>query len=168
MAGSEGADMHCVLCGLFDQETSAEVRDIPAPIIPTYRAPGNRAPVLTTADYGHSPNLPSRAAKMYERSVTRTADIGPTDDHNRFTIDAARGGFIRSVDEKYVILGGPACTADNQPGWGWVHNYGYLTIADTLKPAQQLPRYNHAAVDTETILDRAKKTVLRALYGGGK
>jgi hypothetical protein len=43
-----------------------------------------------------------------------------------------------------------------------------MTIADTLKPAQQLPRYDYAAVDTDTVLDRARAAVIRALYGGKK
>lgn len=160
--------MHCILCQLFPNETAAGIREMPAPIIPTYRAPGNRAPRLTDAQYGHRPGTPETGVKGAARSVTQTAAIGPTDQVNRFTRSVAEGGRIRWVDEQYVQVGGPACTAENQPGWGWVHNYGYLTIQDTLKPAQQLPRYNHAAVDTETLLDRAKSSVLRALYGGGK
>lgn len=157
--------MHCVLCQLFEKETANE---IPDPVLPSHRAPGNRAPVLTDADYGQRPNQYSANARRYERPVTRDEDVSPTDLVNPFTRVQAEGGRIRWVDEQYVILGGPACTADNQPGWGWVHNYGFLTIADTLKPSQALPNYNKAAVDTESILDKAKKQVLRALYGGGK
>lgn len=160
--------MHCVLCQLFPNEMEGRVSDIPAPIIPTYRAPGNRNPIQIDAKYGHRPGTPETGIKGAAPSVTRPNSIGPTDQVNRFARTQAEGGHIRWVREKYVILGGPACTAENQPGWGWVHNYGYMTIADTLKPAQQLPRYNHAAVDTETLLDRAKSNVLRALYGGGK
>lgn len=128
-------------------------------------APGSRHPRLTDAKGGHRPGTPSGALRTYAAPVTRKSDVGPTDQVNPFTRTVAEGGAIRWVREQYVIPGGPAGPA--QGIYGPIHNYGYLTIADTLKPAQQLPRYNYAATDPNTLVANARKSLLRTLYGIG-
>ena len=188
--------MHCLLCQLFSKETAATIertppldqsRHFPEPVIyypatgehRTHEragvgkgrgpAPGSRAPRLTDAIYDQRPGTPSPVGiKPYAGSVTRTAEIGGaygTDDAP-LTRSRVEAGHLRHVRLQYVQPGGPAMTAPNQYSWGWIHNYGYLTIGDTLKPAQQLPRYNTAAVDTQTVLDRARQSLLKTLYGG--
>lgn len=173
--------MNCVLCQVFGKETannplpqSAEGggrQEIPGPVIYRYglpgHFPGNRAPMLTDARYqSPPPGVPTYGIDRFvPQPVTMKSPVGPTDDRIRFTRNQARGGFIRWVREKYVIPGGPAGAA--QGLYGWIHNYGYMTIADTLKPAQQLPRYTLASIDTQTMIDRARASLLRTLYGVG-
>ena len=182
--------MECILCQFFPKEQVAMIemlpemdqsRHIPAPVIERpaggdHRVltpqqgrgpePGSRSPQLTDARYQRRPGTPTAGLRPYERSVTRPQEIGPTGDHIPMTRSTVEAGHLRAVRLKYVQPGGPAMTAPNQFSWGWIHNYGYLTIGDTLKPAQQLPRYNQAAVDTQTVLDRARSALMRTLYGG--
>lgn len=168
--------MDCILCQVFSAMGNADVpvpacasegaSPFPEPVLFGNQAPGNRAPVLTDADYRRRSGAPSAAARRYERPVTVTGPIGPTDERQPMPRSAVEAGHLRAVRLQYTLVGGPACTAENSPGWGWIHNYGYMTIADTLKPAQQLPQYNRAAVDTDTILDRARASVMRTFYGG--
>lgn len=129
-------------------------------------APGSRTPRLTDASYDQRPGTPSNGIRGFERPVVQTNAIGPTDFLQPMPRGAVEAGHLRHVRLQYTLVGGPACTAPNSRGWGWLHNYGYLTIADTLKPAQQLPSYNKASVDTGMILDRARKSMLRTLFGG--
>lgn len=169
--------MQCILCQVFKSGgpkvcqccppgNARTLAEMPAPVKYAYQAPGNRNPPLTDAIYSHRPGTPSVSLEPPAERLTGTSPIGPTDLVNPFPRSAAEQR-IRSVRMQWTIVGGPACTAPNQPGWGWIRNYGYITIADTMKPAQKLPAYNTAAVDTETVLDRARSAVLRALYGGG-
>ena len=173
--------MECILCQVFkaggpkscqcnecsDHIAARNLAEMPPPVLYAYQAPGNRNPPLTDAKYAPPPGAPQTALEGYAQRLTGTSAIGPSDRIAPYPRGQAQQR-IRWVREQWTVVGGPACTAPNQPGWGWVHNYGYMTIADTLKPAQQLPRYNTAAVDTETVLDRARGAVMRALYGGGK
>lgn len=171
--------MDCILCQMFKAgrgpkacqcspcEVAGNLAEMPAPVIYKWRAPGNRAPVQTDAKYAPPPGAPLATLDEYAPRLTGTSAIGPSDRVAPYPRGQAEQR-IRWVREKWTIVGGPACTAPNQPGWGWIHNYGYITIADTMKPAQQLPRYNYASVDTDTVLDRARGAVMRALYGGGK
>jgi hypothetical protein len=184
--------MHCILCQLFPQETKAEVprgpfrettNRIPEPVIQypatgdhralePYQgrgpAPGSRAPQLTDARYQQRPGWLTSAIKNWASAVTaKSMTIGPTDALQPMPRSAVEAGHLRAVCIQYVQPGGPAMTAPNTRSWGWIHNYGYLTIGDTQKPAQQLPRYNLAAVDTQSILDRARQQMLRA-FGMGE
>ena len=171
--------MECILCQVFkaggpkscqcnDCNTVARnLAEMPPPVLYAYQAPGNRNPPLTDAKYAPPPTGYSIQLDEYAPRLTGCSNVGPTDVVNPYPRSQAEQR-IRWVREQWTIVGGPACTAPNQPGWGWVHNYGYMTIADTMKPAQQLPRYNYASVDTDTVLDRARAAVMRALYGGGK
>ncbi len=45
----------------------------------------------------------------------------------------------------------------------WVHNYGFVEIQDTLKPALELPRYSYAAIDQEQLIEDAKARLRRVL-----
>jgi hypothetical protein len=168
----------CILCQMFKAggpkacqcspcEVAQNLAEMPAPVIYKWRAPGNRAPVQTDAKYAPPPGAPLATLDEYAPRLTGTSMIGPTDRIIPYPRAQAQQR-LSWVREQWCIVGGPACTAPNQPGWGWVHNYGYMTIADTMKPAQQLPRYSYASVDTDTVLDRARAAVMRALYGGGK
>lgn len=173
--------MECILCQVFkaggpkgcqcdtcnEGLVAANLAEMPQPVIYSWRAPGNRAPVQTDAKYAPPPGASLTVLDEYAPRLTGTSAIGPSDRIAPYPRSQAQQR-IRWVREQWTIVGGPACTAPNQPGWGWIHNYGYMTIADTLKPAQQLPRYNYASVDTDTVLDRARGAVMRALYGGGK
>jgi hypothetical protein len=172
--------MECILCQLFPLET-AGMPEFPEPVASRYQAPGNRIPRQHTKAPCIPQGTPSAGIRMYERPVTMTSDVAPTDLVNPFPRTQAEGRFIRYVPVKYVQVGGPAMTAPNQPGWSSIdspftpgerllanHN-SYYTIADTMtKPAQQYPQYNYASIDTEDIVKRAKNSVMRALYGGGK
>ena len=51
------------------------------------------------------------------------------------------------------------------PHVGPVHNYGYLTIQDQLKPPLAQPIYNYAAFDTMAYLDEERARVTHMLYG---
>jgi hypothetical protein len=171
----------CILCQVFknggpkscqcndcnEYTVARNLAEMPPPVMYAYQAPGNRNPPLTDAKYAPPPSGYTDQLDEYAPRLTGTSPIGPTDRVIPYPRSQAQQR-IRWVREQWTIVGGPACTAPNQPGWGWIHNYGYMTIADTLKPAQQLPRFNTAAVDTDTILDRARASVMRALYGGGK
>lgn len=170
--------MECILCQMFKAGGSKSCQcdpgavanslaEMPAPVLYAYQAPGNRNPPLTDAKYSPPPGAPLATLDEYAPRLAGTNAIGPSDRIAPYPRSQAQQR-IRWVREQWCVVGGPACTAPNQPGWGWIHNYGYITIADTLKPAQQLPRYNTAAVDTDTVLSRARGAVLRALYGGRK
>ena len=129
-------------------------------------APGSRHPILTDALFGHRPGTPSAGIDRYvPQPVTMKSPVAPTDLVNRFTRTQAEGGSIRWVREQYVIPGGPAGGA--QGLYGPIHNESYITIADTMKPAQQLPRYNLAATDPNELVSNARKSLLRTLYGVG-
>lgn len=180
--------MDCILCKVFsgsynqpDELQGMAPQAIPEPVASRYQAPGNRVPVANVAVARDRPQTPGAAIRRNERSVTRDDDGNATDLVNPFPRAAAEGWRQRWTPLKYVQVGGPAMTAPNQPGWSSIddpntpggrllanHNQSF-TIADTMtKPAQQLPRYNYASVDTDSIVERAKNTVMRALYGGGK
>jgi len=169
--------VECVLCQVFRNGgpkscqcgpcmVAQSLAEMPRPVLTAYQAPGNRNPPMTDAIYSQRPGTPAVALGNAAPRLMGESGCNPTDMVNPFPRSAAEQR-IRWVREQWTIVGGPACTAPNQPGWGWVHNYGYITIADTLKPAQKLPAYNTAAVDTDTLIDRARSSVLRALYGGG-
>lgn len=173
--------MDCILCQLFPQETQGMSTGIPDPVASRYRAPGSRIPRQHLKGPCVTPDTPSGAVRRYEQPVTQVSPVSPTDSVNPFTRTAAAGGVLRYIAVKYVQVGGPAMTAPTQPGWSSVaapdgsgnrllaSHQRYYTIADTMtKPAQQYPQYNYASVDTESVVDRAKKSVMRALYGGGK
>lgn len=167
--------MKCILCQVAKQggprqcqcnpNVARNLAEMPPPVLYAYQAPGNRNPPLSDCRYAPPPGAPSGMVGQYNPVCRPTNPIGPTDQVNPYPRTQAQQR-IRWVRQQWTIVGGPACSAPNQPGWGWIHNYGYMTIADTMKPAQQLPRYNTAAVDTETVIDRARGAVLRALYGG--
>lgn len=173
--------MDCILCQVFkaggpkacqcddcnDFTVARNLAEMPPPVLYAYQAPGNRNPPMTDAKYGHREGTLQVALDEYAPRLTGTSQVGPTDVIGPYPRSQAEQR-IRWVREQWTIVGGPACTAPNQPGWGWIHNYGYITIADTMKPAQQLPRYNTASVDTDTVLNRARSAVMRALYGGSK
>jgi hypothetical protein len=169
--------MDCILCQIFQAggpkscqcgpcEVAQNLAEMPRPVLYAYQAPGNRNPPMTDAKYAPPPGAPLATLDEYAPRLTGCSDVHPADRVCPYPRGQAEQR-IRWVREQWTIVGGPACTAPNQPGWGWIHNYGFMTIADTLKPAQQLPRYNYASVDTDTVLDRARNAVMRALYGGG-
>lgn len=169
------------LCKLFEPEVAQNPAGIPNPVASRYTAPGNRIPPQMAEVRANRPGTPSSGVKRFAHPVTMESPVGPTDVVNWFPRIAAEGGYIRWVPMQWVAVGGTAMTAPGSPGWYAIedpHTPGarllanqqqYYTISDTMtKPAQQLPQYNYASVDTDSIVDRAKKAFARALYGGGK
>lgn len=123
-------------------------------------------------DFGFVPHpgLPNDAAKPAGRYILRgliPQEVGPKDVKYRQTVNnIARR---RIVNVRWVIPGGPACTAEYQPhGAAPIHNTTFQTRGDYRRPTLALKAYNTASIDVPSMLDSVRQQVMQALFGGGK